>query len=61
MGTPGHHNQARVGVGWIEDNAGAVLDRTALLINAEHTGAVDVYKAGERFGWSIARPRSCGA
>ena len=52
VGTPGHHNQARVGVAWIEDNADAVLDGTALLINAEHTGAVDVYRLGNRFGWS---------
>ena len=52
VGTPGHHNQARVGVGWIEDNATTVLDGTALLINAEHTGAVDVYRLGNRFGWS---------
>jgi hypothetical protein len=52
VGTPGHHNRARVGVAWIEDNASTVLDRTALLINAEHTGAVDVYMLGNRFGWS---------
>ena len=52
VGTPGHHNSARVGVAWIEDNASTVLDRTALLINAEHTGAVDVYRLGNRFGWS---------
>ena len=52
VGTPGHHNQARVGVAWIEDNADAVLDGTALLINAEHTGAVDVYRLGNSLGWS---------
>ena len=52
VGTPGHHNSARVGVAWIEENAGTVLDKTALLINAEHTGAVDVYMLGNRFGWS---------
>ena len=52
VGTPGHHNSARVGVEWIEDNAGTVLDKTALLINAEHTGAVDLYMLGNRFSWS---------
>ena len=52
VGTPGHHNIARVGIEWIEDNADAVLDKTALLINAEHTGAVDLYMLGNRFGWS---------
>ena len=52
VGTPGHHNSARVGIEWIEDNADAVLDKTALLINAEHTGAVDLYMLGNRFGWS---------
>ena len=52
VGTPGHHNSARVGVEWIEDNAGTVLDNTVLLINAEHTGAVDVYMLGNRFAWS---------
>ena len=54
IGTPGHHNSARVGVQWIENNAGTVLDKTALLINAEHTGAVDLYMLGNRFGWSNA-------
>lgn len=52
VGTPGHHNSARVGVQWIEDNAGTVLDKTALLINAEHTGAVDLYMLGNEFLWS---------
>ena len=52
VGTPGHHNSARVGVEWIEDNAGTVLDKTVLLINAEHTGAVDLYMLGNRFEWS---------
>ena len=52
VGTPGHHNSARVGVEWIEDNAGTVLDKTVLLINAEHTGAVDLYMLGNRLGWS---------
>ncbi|MCH7749766.1 MAG: M28 family peptidase [Acidobacteria bacterium] len=52
IGTPGHHNSARVGVEWIEDNAGTVLDKTVLLINAEHTGAVDLYMLGNRFEWS---------
>ena len=52
IGTPGHHNSARVGIDWIEANAGTVLDKTVLLINAEHTGAVDLYMLGNRFEWS---------
>ncbi len=37
IGTPGHHNRARTGQAWLEENRERVLRRTALLINAEHT------------------------
>ena len=37
IGTPGHHNRARSGQAWLEENREAVLRRAALLINAEHT------------------------
>jgi hypothetical protein len=37
IGTPGHHNRARTGQAWLEENRETVLRRTALLINAEHT------------------------
>ena len=52
IGSPGHHNSARVGIDWIEDNAVTALADTALLINAEHTGAVDLYMLGNRFQWA---------
>ncbi|MEE2635685.1 MAG: alpha/beta hydrolase domain-containing protein, partial [Acidobacteriota bacterium] len=52
VGTPGHHNLARVGIDWIAANAETILDQTALVINAEHTGAVNLYMLGNRFGWS---------
>ena len=37
IGTPGHHNRARTGQAWLEENRDTVLRRAALLINAEHT------------------------
>ena len=37
VGTPGHHNRARTGQAWLEENRDTVLRRAALLINAEHT------------------------
>ncbi len=37
VGTPGHHNRARTGVNWLEENRDTVLRRTALLFNAEHS------------------------
>lgn len=36
VGTTGHHGTA-MGVQWMADNAETVLDKTALVINAEHT------------------------
>ncbi len=47
VGTPGHHNGARVGIKGIEDHAETVLDKTALLITAEHAGAVDTLYVGK--------------
>ena len=37
IGTPGHHNRARTGRDWLEENRDTVLRRTALLVNAEHS------------------------
>ena len=37
IGTPGHHNRARTGQAWLEENRETVLRRVALLFNAEHS------------------------
>ena len=37
IGTPGHHNRARTGQAWLEENRETVLRRAALLFNAEHS------------------------
>ena len=37
IGTPGHHNLARTGFVWLLENQGRLLERVALLINAEHS------------------------
>ena len=52
VGSPGHHNSARVGIQWMADHRDTVFDKTALLINLEHTGAVQTYLFGDRLEWS---------
>ena len=37
IGTPGHHNSARTGQVWLEENRESVLRRAVLLMNAEHS------------------------
>ncbi len=37
IGTPGHHNRARTGQVWLEENRESVLRRAVLLMNAEHS------------------------
>ena len=62
IGTPGHHNRARTGQAWLEDNAGTVLGNTVLLINAEHTahalldhwgGALEPTNTLGPFDWNV--------
>jgi len=62
IGTPGHHNRARTGQVWLEDNAGTVLGSTVLLINAEHTahalldhwgGALEPTNTLGPFDWNV--------
>ncbi len=37
IGTPGHHNRAGTGFRWLTENRDKVLQRVALLVNAEHS------------------------
>ena len=37
IGTPGHHNRAGTGHVWLTENRDKVLQRVALLVNAEHS------------------------
>ena len=62
IGTPGHHNRARTGSAWLEENRDTVLRRAALLINAEHSAhalvdhwgaALHATNALGPFDWSV--------
>jgi hypothetical protein len=47
VGTPGHHgNVGLLGAKWFLEHKDTVLARTALLINAEHTSAIQTYLYG---------------
>lgn len=56
IGTPGHHNLARTGHSWLFENREILLDRAALLINAEHTG----YALVDRWGDELCSTNSIG-
>ena len=62
IGTPGHHNRARTGQAWLEENRDTVLRRAALLFNAEHSAhalvdhwgaALHATNALGPFDWSV--------
>ena len=57
VGSPGHHNSAAVGIQWMADNRNTVFDKTALLINAEHTGAVQTYLMGDSLDLDVSGPK----
>lgn len=37
VGTPGHHDGSYTGIDWMAQNGATLFDKTALIINAEHT------------------------
>lgn len=49
LGTPGHHNGKEWGADWLKDNNG--LEKTALVINAEHTSAQGTHL----YGWKLEK------
>ena len=49
VGTPGHHNRARTGQAWLEENRETVLRSAALLFNAEHSAHALVDHWGAAF------------
>jgi hypothetical protein len=57
VGTPGHHNRARTGMNWLEENRHTVLRRTALLFNAEHSAHALV----DHWGTALQATNSFGA
>jgi len=56
IGTPGHHNIARTGFNWLYENRGSILDKTVLLINAEHTA----HSLVDRFGDDLCTTNATG-